>query len=60
MLEGLFESILIPISVRVLVAILVWMIGRWFAKRSRGWLGRSLQKSGLTESFITLAQALSY
>jgi small conductance mechanosensitive channel len=42
------------------LAVLVWLVGRWLARRARGWLNESLQKTTLTESFITLITTVSY
>ena len=52
--EDLLRTTILPIALRILLAVLVWLVGRWFARRSRGWLKESLQKTSLTESFITL------
>lgn len=58
--EETLKTIVLPIALRILLAVLVWLVGRWLAKRSRGWLNDSLQKTGLTESFITLITTVSY
>jgi small conductance mechanosensitive channel len=42
------------------LAVLVWLVGGWLARRSRTWLNESLQKTALTESFITLITTVSY
>jgi small conductance mechanosensitive channel len=60
MLTGLVETYVIPAALHALLAAAVWLVGRWLAKRSRGWLARSLQNTDLTESFITLITTVSY
>ena len=57
---GLLENVIIPLGLRVLMALLVWIVGRWLARYSRRWLTRSLEKTTLTESLITLIKTLSY
>ena len=57
--EDLMKTIILPIALRILLAVLVWVIGRWLAKRSHRWLTESLQKTDLTESF-TLITTVSY
>jgi small conductance mechanosensitive channel len=56
----LVQTYVIPIALRVLAAVLLWLLGLWLARRSRVWLGRSLQKTVLTESFIRLVDTLAY
>jgi small conductance mechanosensitive channel len=58
--EDLLRTIVLPIVLRILLAVLVWLVGRWLARRARGWLNESLQKTTLTESFITLITTVSY
>lgn len=60
MFGDLVDTYLVPIALRLLLAILVWVIGRWLARRSRAWLNESLQKTALTESFITLIDTVAY
>jgi small conductance mechanosensitive channel len=60
MLQETLRTVVLPIALRILLAFLVLLIGRWLAKRSQGWLSNSLQKTELTESFVTLIKALSY
>jgi small conductance mechanosensitive channel len=38
----------------------VWIIGRWLAGRTRGWLRKSLQNTDLTESLVALITTVSY
>jgi small conductance mechanosensitive channel len=58
--EDLLRTIVLPIVLRILLAVLVWLIGGWLARRSRGWLNEALRKTTLTESFITLITTVSY
>lgn len=60
MFEELLKTIVLPIALRILLAMLVWIAGRWLARRSRGLLNESLQKTALTESLITLITTVSY
>ena len=60
MLNDLVQTYLIPIGLRVLAALLVWIIGRWLARHSQGWLTTSLQKADLTQSLIALAKTVVY
>ncbi len=60
MFTDLVETYDIPIALRLLLAALVWLVGRWLARRSQGWLTKSLQKTALTESFTTLINTVSY
>ena len=60
MLMDIVQTILIPVGVRVLLALLVLYVGRWLARHTKLWVTASLQKSGLTASFVTLITALSY
>ena len=41
--EDLLRTIVLPVALRILLAVLVWLVGRWLARRSRGWLNESLQ-----------------
>ena len=56
----LVKTYVIPIALRILLAIAVWIVGRWLARRSRGWLTQALQKTDLTESFVVLITTVSY
>jgi small conductance mechanosensitive channel len=58
--EDLLETIVLPVALRILLAVLVWLVGRWLARRSRGWLSDALEETALTESFITLITTVSY
>jgi small conductance mechanosensitive channel len=60
MLPEILRTVVLPIALRILLAFLVLLIGRWLAGRSQRWLTNSLEKTELTESFITLIKALSY
>jgi hypothetical protein len=60
MLTNVLETYVIPLALHVLLAALIWLIGRWLARRSRDWLDKSLQKTALTESFVTLINTVSY
>ena len=53
MLTEILQTYVIPIGIRLLLAAAVWLLGRWLARRSRGWLTESLKHTDLTESFIT-------
>lgn len=56
----LVKTYVIPIALRILLAIAIWIVGRWLARRSRGWLTKSLKKTDLTESFVVLITTVSY
>jgi small conductance mechanosensitive channel len=60
MLPEILRTVVLPIALRILLAFLVLLIGRWLAGRSQRWLTNSLEKTELTESFITLLKALSH
>ncbi len=60
MFTEILRTIVLPIAVRILLAVLVLLIGRWLAKRSQRWLTNSLQNTPLTVSFVTLIKAMSY
>jgi small conductance mechanosensitive channel len=60
MLTDILQTIIIPFAVRVLLALLVFVVGRWLAKSVQRWVTASLQKTSLTASFVTLITALSY
>ena len=60
MLSDILETYVIPVALRILLAIAVWIVGRWLAQRSRGWLTQSLQRTDLTESFVVLITTVSY
>lgn len=55
-----YETILLPIALRLLGAASALLIGRWLAGLSRRWLDRSLRGAGLTPSIITLVVTLTY
>ena len=46
--------------IRIAAAIITFLIGRWIAAKSRGWLRRALVKAELTESLINLFVTLTY
>src|SRR5262245_5714182 len=60
MLMNIFQTIIIPFGLRVLLALLVLFVGRWIARNVQRWVTASLQRTGLTASFITLLTALAY
>jgi small conductance mechanosensitive channel len=60
MLPEILRTVVLPIALRILLAFLVLLIGRWLAKRSQRWLTNSLEQTELTDSFVTLIKALSY
>jgi small conductance mechanosensitive channel len=60
MFSEFLEAYIIPIALRILLAIAVWIVGRWLARRSQIWLARSLQNTDLTESFVVLITTVSY
>ena len=60
MFTDLLETYVIPIALHVLLAVVVWIIGRWLARKSQGWLTTSLQKTALTESIISLTKTIVY
>ena len=60
MFKDILQTIVLPIALRLLLAAVVWVMGRWLARRSQGWLTTSLQKTDLTESLITLSKVLAY
>ena len=60
MFTDILQTIILPIALRLLLAAVVWVIGRWLARRSQGWLTRSLERTDLTESIITLIKILTY
>lgn len=60
MLSDLIETILIPFALRFLLATVVWVAGRWIARRVRELIEKSIRKTELTESFVTLIVTLSY
>jgi small conductance mechanosensitive channel len=51
---------LVSIALRLLLVIVVFIIGRWLAGHTRGLLVKSLKRTELTESLITLIATLSY
>jgi len=48
------------VALRLLLAVVALIIGRWLAGQTRKWLTRPLRHAGLTESLITLIVTLSY
>ena len=54
------RTYVIPIALRILGAVAIWIVGRWLAGRTRKWLTESLKKTTLTESFVLLINTLSY
>jgi small conductance mechanosensitive channel len=60
MFTELVQTIIIPFVLRVLLALLVFFIGRWLAGHIKRWITASLQKTSLTPSFITLITTLAY
>jgi small conductance mechanosensitive channel len=60
MLPEILRTVVLPIALRILLAFLVLLVGRWLAGRSQRWLTRPLKKTELTESFVTLIKALAY
>ena len=60
MLMDIFQTIVVPFAVRALLALVVFYVGRWLARNIRRWVIASLQKTGLTASFVTLITALAY
>ena len=60
MLTEILRTAVLPIGLRILLAFLVLLVGRWLAGRSQRWLTNSLKKTELTESFVTLIKALAY
>jgi small conductance mechanosensitive channel len=60
MLEDFLQTYVIPALFRVLFAFLIWIAGRWSARRVRVLVEHSLARTELTESFVTLITTLSY
>lgn len=60
MLTDLLQTYVIPIALHALLAVVLWLAGRWLARHARRWLERSLQDTNLTESFIALITTVSY
>jgi small conductance mechanosensitive channel len=60
MFTEILQTIIIPFGLRVLLALLVLFIGRWLAGHTQRWVTSSLQKTGLTASFVTLIKTLAY
>ena len=60
MFSDILETYVIPIALSILLAIAIWIVGRWLARRSRSWLTKSLQNTDLTESFVALIITVSY
>ena len=55
-----FAQLTVFSILRIAAAIIVFLIGRWLASKSRGWLKRALIKAELTESLINLFVTLLY
>ena len=60
MLGDIFETIVLPVALRILLAAVVVIIGGWIARLSRKWVTRSLEKTALSESFVTLIKTAAY
>ena len=60
MLIDTLPTIIIPIALRLLLALAIWIAGRWLARRSQDLLAVSLPKTALTPSLISLIKTLSY
>jgi small conductance mechanosensitive channel len=60
MLNDVVQTYVIPIALRVLLAVVVWFVGRWLARHAQDWLTTSLQKTALTESIISLIKTVVY
>ena len=60
MISDLLETILFPAALRILLAVVVLLAGRWFARRARVLIEKSVRKTELTESFVYLIVTLSY
>lgn len=60
MISEIIETILIPASLRILLAALVFLVGGWLARRARALIENAVRKTELTESFVTLIVTLSY
>jgi small conductance mechanosensitive channel len=60
MFSGILESIVIPAALRIVLAILVWLVGRWLAKRGRTLVEKAVRRTELSESFVILIVTLSY
>ena len=55
-----FQTILLPALIRLGLAILTLLVGRWLARRGRGWLHATLEKTDLTASLVTLFTTLTF
>lgn len=53
-------AIVLGVALRAGLAVVVVLVGRWLARRSRLWLGRALEKVALTPSMETLFLTLTY
>jgi small conductance mechanosensitive channel len=60
MFTDILRTIVLPIALRLLLAAVIWVLGRWLARRSQVWLTKSLKRTDLTESLITLTKVLFY
>jgi small conductance mechanosensitive channel len=58
--EDFLQATVIPFLVRVLVAILIFIVGRWLAGKAKSNLAQPLAKTDLTESMVTLFTVLTY
>ncbi len=60
MFNDILETILIPASLRILLAGLVFLVGGWLARRVRVLIEKAVRRTDLTDSFVTLIVSLSY
>ena len=60
MISDIIETILIPVSLRILLATLVLLVGGWLARRARVLIEKAVRRTELTESFVSLFVTLSY
>jgi small conductance mechanosensitive channel len=58
--DDFLQVTVIPFLIRVLVAIIITIIGHWLAGKARSTMARSLAKTDMTESMITLFTVLAY
>lgn len=58
--SDLIETLVIPVTLRILLAVLVFLVGRWLAKRARMLIEKSMRRTELPESYISLIITLSY
>lgn len=57
--EGLLTTLL-PFMLHIGAAIATLLVGRWLARRCRGWLRAALSHTELTESLVRLFSTLAY